>query len=100
MLDNSIGSFNTLKTTVKAGTGLINDKFTLDARLSRISSDGFIDRASSNLKSMYLAGAWIGKKSILKANVFVGNEKTYQAWNGVPEWKYKGNNDSLLVHYY
>lgn len=100
MLDNSIGSFNTLKTTVKAGTGLINDKFTLDARLSRISSDGFIDRASSNLKSMYLSGAWIGKKSILKANVFVGNEKTYQAWNGVPEWKYKGNNDSLLVHYY
>jgi len=100
MLDNSIGSFNTLKTTVKAGTGLINDKFTLDARLSRISSDGFIDRASSNLKSMYLAGAWIGKKSILKANVFVGNEKTYQAWNGIPEWKYKGNNDSLLVHYY
>jgi len=100
MLDNSVGSFHTLKTTIKAGTGLINERFTLDARLSRISSDGFIDRASSNLKSLFLAGAWIGKKSILKANVFLGNEKTYQAWNGIPEWKYKGNADSLLAHYY
>lgn len=100
MIDNSIGSFNTLKTTVKAGTGLINDHFVLDARLSRIVSDGFIDRASSNLRSMYLSGAWVGKKSLLKANVFIGTERTYQAWWGIPEWKYKGNADSLLVHYY
>lgn len=99
-LDNAVGSFSTWKTTVKAGTGLINEKFALDARLSRIVSDGYIDRASSNLKAMYLSGSWLGKKSLLKANVFIGEERTYQAWNGVPEWKYKQNKDSLLVHYY
>ena len=98
-IDNSIGSFNTLRTSVKAGTGLINNKFTFDTRLSRIVSDGFIDRASSNLKSFYMSGAWIGKKSLLKANVFVGRERTYQAWNGVPEAKYNGNSDSLLAHF-
>lgn len=99
-IDNSIGSFNTLKTTVKVGTGLINDHFTFDARLSKIGSDGFIDRSSSNLKSLYLSGAWIGKKSLVKVNVFSGKEKTYQAWWGIPEWKYKNNPDSLLTHYY
>lgn len=99
-LDNSVGSFGTIRTTVKGGTGLINDRFAFDARLSRIVSDGFIDRASSNLKSFYLSGAWVGKKSLLKANVFSGQEVTYQAWWGVPECKYKNNPDSLLQHFY
>jgi iron complex outermembrane receptor protein len=99
-LDNSVGSFSTLRNTVKAGTGLINDKFVVDARLSRISSDGFIDRASSNLKSFYLSGAWIGKKSLVKANVFSGKEITYQAWYGIPEAKLYGNNSDLLTHFY
>jgi iron complex outermembrane receptor protein len=99
-LDNSAGSFNTLRNTVKVGTGLINNHFVVDARLSRIVSDGFVDRSSSNLKSFYLSGAWIGKKSILKAIVFGGKESTYQAWNGIPEAKLKGNQDSLLSHFY
>jgi iron complex outermembrane receptor protein len=99
-LDNSIGSFSTLRTTVKVGTGLINEKFAVDARLSRITSDGYIDRASSNLKSFYLSGAWVGKKSLLKANVFSGKEVTYQAWYGIPEAKLNGNQDSLLAHFY
>ena len=99
-LDNSGGSFNTLRNTIKVGTGLINNKFVVDARLSRISSDGYIDRANSNLTSYYLSGAWIGKKSIIKANVFSGKEKTYQAWYGIPEAKLKGNMDSLTSHFY
>ena len=98
--DNSFGSFSTLRTTVKAGTGLINKKFTFDTRLSRISSDGYVDRASSNLKSFYISGAWIGKKSLLKANVFSGKEVTYQAWYGIPEAKLNGNQDSLTSHFY
>ena len=98
--DNSFGSFSTLRTTVKAGTGLINKKFTFDTRLSRISSDGYVDRASSNLKSFYLSGAWIGKKSLLKANVFSGKEVTYQAWYGIPEAKLNGNQDSITAHFY
>lgn len=84
-LNNSAGSYNTWKNTVNAGTGLIGDRFSLDARLSQIKSDGYIDRGTSDLKSFFLSGGLYGKKSILRANVFSGTEKTYQAWNGVPE---------------
>lgn len=84
-INNAYGSFNTWKNTVKAGTGLINDHFTVDARLSRVSSDGYIDRARSDLQSFYLSGAYTGKKSSLRFNIFSGKEETYQAWNGVPE---------------
>src|SRR5690606_3262351 len=84
-LDNSYGSFHTWKNTVRIGTGLLNERFTVDGRLSRIVSDGYIDRASSDLYSYFLTGAWYGRTSLLRANVFAGREKTYQAWNGVPE---------------
>ena len=83
--NNSVGSFNTLKNNIEFGSGLLNNKFTFDGRLSKISSDGYIDRASSDLKSLYLQGAYFGKKSVLKAIVFSGKERTYQAWNGVPQ---------------
>lgn len=64
--DNSIGSFNTLKTTIKAGTGLINDKFSLETRLSKIASDGFLDRASSALTSYYISGSYLTKSQFSK----------------------------------
>src|SRR5215218_7466071 len=82
-LNNSYGSFNTWKNTIKAGTGLLNNHFVTDVRLSRISSDGYIDRANSNLKSIYLSAAYLSDKNDLRLNVFSGKEKTYQAWNGV-----------------
>jgi len=82
---NSYGSFNTWKNTLKAGTGLINNHFTVDARVSRISSDGYVDRATSDLKSLYLSAAYIDKNSSLRFNFISGKEKTYQAWYGVPE---------------
>lgn len=81
---NTIGSYSTLKNNVEFGTGLLADKFTLDGRLSRISSDGYIDRATSDLKSLYLSGAYYGTDEVLKLSVISGKEKTYQAWNGVP----------------
>ncbi len=84
-LNNTVGSYETVKNTVSAGTGLINNKFSFDGRLSRIKSDGYIDRGSSMLKSYFLSGAYYGKNDLLRANVFSGTEKTYQAWNGVPE---------------
>jgi iron complex outermembrane receptor protein len=80
---NSIGSFNTFRNTIAFGTGLINQKFTVDGRLSSIISDGYIDRASSDLKSFYTSAAYYGKKSSMRLNVFSGKEKTYQAWYGV-----------------
>lgn len=90
-LNNSYGSFNTLKNTVKVGTGLIDNKWSFDGRLSRIKSDGFIDRAASDLKSYFLSGAYYGKKDLFRVNVFAGTEKTYQAWNGIPESRVNGD---------
>lgn len=84
-LNNTLGSYQTLKNTVNVGTGLINNKFSFDGRLSRIKSDGYIDRGASDLKSYFVTGAYYGKSSLLRANVFSGAEKTYQAWNGIPE---------------
>ena len=89
-IDNSAGSFSTMRNTVKVGSGLINNRFTLDARLSRILSDGYIDRASSDLKSFYISGAYVNVKSILRANIFSGHERTYQSWYGTPESKVYG----------
>ena len=82
--NNSVGSYNTLKNNIEFGSGLINNKFTFDARLSRISSDGYIDRATSDLKSLYVQGTYFDNNSTLKGIIFSGNERTYQAWNGVP----------------
>ncbi|MEY4646210.1 MAG: hypothetical protein RIQ98_46 [Bacteroidota bacterium] len=90
-INTSGGSFGTLKTTLKVGTGLMNGKFTVDGRLSRIVSDGYIDRASSNLQSAYLSAAYFGKKSFMRLNYFVGKEKTYQAWYGTPESRITGS---------
>lgn len=79
------GSFNTRKANILASSGLLKGGFVMDARLSAIKSDGYIDRASSDLKSFYVSGGWYGKKSFVRLNVFSGKEQTYQAWNGVPE---------------
>lgn len=98
-LNNTYGSFNTFKNTVKVGTGLIDKKWSFDGRLSRITSDGFIDRAASKLKSYFLSGAYYGKTDLLRINVFSGEEQTYQAWNGVPEAKLKGDLTALKEHY-
>ncbi len=87
----SVGSFNTLKTNVMASTGLLNGHFVVDARLSKISSDGYIDRAASDLKSFYVSAGYYGKDNFVRLNVFSGKEKTYQAWEGVPERLLKTN---------
>jgi len=91
-INNSYGSFNTWKNTVKLGSGLIGDHFTIDARLSRINSDGYVDRASTDLQSFYLSGAYLTEKSSLRLNVFSGKEKTYQAWNGILQSEARGPN--------
>ncbi|MEO6820097.1 MAG: TonB-dependent receptor plug domain-containing protein, partial [Ginsengibacter sp.] len=84
-INNSFGSFNTFKNTIKAGSGLLKNHFLIDGRISKISSDGYIDRATSNLKSFYVSGVYVNDKSSLRLNIIGGDEKTYQAWNGVPE---------------
>lgn len=80
---NSFGSFNSRKHTVKFTTGLLGDKFELAGRLSNIKSDGYIDRAFSDLKSYYLQGTYISGGTLIKALAFGGTQQTYQAWNGI-----------------
>ncbi|MES2647893.1 MAG: TonB-dependent receptor [Bacteroidota bacterium] len=90
-LNNSFGSFNSFKNTLKFGSGLIGGKFTIDGRLSNISTDGYVDRASSSLQGGYLNAAYWGKKSSLKLNVILGKEKTYQSWYGISVTDLKNN---------
>ena len=81
-ISNSYGSFNSRKHNVKFSTGLLNDHFELSGRLSAIKSDGYIDRASSDLKSYFLQGAYLDENTLIKALVFGGAEVTYQSWYG------------------
>lgn len=90
-INSSYGSFNTSKNTLSLGTGLLNKKYAVDVRLSKIYSDGYIDRAFSDLKSFYVSGTRYGEKSILKFMMFSGVEHTYQAWYGVPKDSLKTN---------
>jgi len=80
---SSIGSYNTRRHNVKFSTGLLNDHMEIGGRVSTIESDGYIDRASSNLKSYFLQGAYVGNQTLIKAISFGGKEETYQAWNGI-----------------
>ena len=82
-ISSSFGSFNTNKNTVKFSSGLMNDHFEIAGRLSTLKSDGYIDRASSNLKSYFLQGTYVGNTTLIKALAFGGTEKTYQSWNGI-----------------
>lgn len=83
--NGALGSFNTQKRNIQFGSGLLNNKFIIEGRLSRIDSDGFIDRGSADLESYFLSAVYKGKNSRLQFNLFSGHEITYQAWNGVPE---------------
>ncbi|WP_445711534.1 TonB-dependent receptor [Flavobacterium sp.] len=84
-ISNSFGSFNTRKHTVKFSTGKINNGFELSGRLSNIHSDGYVDRASSDLKSYFLQAAYFEGTTLIKALAFGGTERTYQSWNGIDQ---------------
>ena len=96
-LDNGFGSFNTWRHTVKAGTGLLNNRFAVDARLSKITSDGYVDRAFSDLSSWFVSGGYYGEKNVIKLVAFSGKEQTYQSWWGLPEDKLE--NDRTWNYY-
>lgn len=88
---SSFGSFNTWRNTLQVGTGLLQNGWALEGRLSSIQSDGYIDRATSDLSSWYVSSSRYGRNSLLKINVFSGQERTYQAWNGIPEARLRGD---------
>ena len=83
-VSNSVGSFGTRKHTLAFGTGLHNH-FEMNARISNIVSEGFIDRASSNMFGYFFNANYITEKSQIKFLAFGGKEKTYQAWYGIED---------------
>ncbi len=83
-ISNSVGSFATRKHTLAFGTGLHNN-FEMNARISNIASDGFIDRASTNMFGYFFNANYITEKSQVKFMAFGGKEKTYQAWYGIED---------------
>lgn len=99
-VDNSSGSFNTWKHTVRAGTGKLKGGFQFDVRLSKISSDGYIQRAFSDLKSLQFISSWTSKdeNTSLKFNLFTGKERTGQAWNGL-EVSFTGTDSPQSFNY-
>lgn len=82
-ISTSIGSFNTLRNNIKFSTGLLNDQVEISGRLSKINSDGYIDRARTDLDSYFLQAAYKDDNTLIKALLFGGHEITYQAWNGI-----------------
>ncbi len=90
-IQTSYGSFNTQKYSIKGSTGLLNKHFEFTGRFSKITSDGYVDRASSDLKSYYMSGTYIDDKNTLKAMIFGGSEVTYQAWYGVDKATFENN---------
>lgn len=94
---NSFGSFGTRRHTLGFGTGLLNKHFVFDGRLSKIESDGFIDRATSDLKSYYLSAGYYKDKTILRFLAFGGKERTYQSWYGVPESRLNNDVDAMMT---
>lgn len=98
-ISGSYGSFNSQKISASFGTGLIADKYNIEGRYSRIVSDGYIDRASSNLNSFYFSASKVEENKSIRFNVFSGKERTYQSWNGIPEAKLEEDDEALMAHY-
>ena len=101
--NNSFGSFNTWKNTLKAGSGLLGEHFTVDIRLSRISSNGYVDRATSDLKSAYFSAAYLSNSGYSGAlyntvqdsiNLFQSNPRTYNYFT------YKNQTDNYIQNHY
>lgn len=90
-MDAGYGSYNTYKTSISTGTGLINDHFSFNLRLSEIHSDGYIDRSRSDLKSYYFSAAYQNEKTLVKFKNFSGIEEVYQSWGGVPSYMLEDN---------
>src|SRR5690554_5315656 len=111
-ISGSAGSFNTFKSNLKFSSGLLNDHFEISGRLSQIKSDGYIDRASSDLESYFLQAAYKDEQTLIKALMFGGQQVTYQSWNGIENWQIEQygrtfnsagaiyNQDGEVVDYY
>lgn len=80
-LSGSYGMYNTNRQTLRVGSGLLGNHWSVDARLSHMGSDGYIDRASSQLWSYFGQAAYQGYNTSLRLVAFGGKERTYMAWD-------------------
>ena len=85
-LSSSVGSFNTYKQNISAGTGLINDKFAFDVRASKLNANGYIERSFSDHSSLYFSGTYYGEKDLIKAVAIFGKQRTGITWWGTPDY--------------
>jgi len=85
-INSSFGSYNTMKNSIQLGTGLINNHFSFDARLSKVQTDGYVDYTSSDHESFFVSGTYSANKTLIKANIFRGKERTGISWWGVPDY--------------
>ncbi len=81
--NNNSGSYNSFRNSLQLNSGLLKKHIVFNARISNINSDGYIDRASTQLHSFYTSIAWMNELNSFKLNVFSGKEKTYAAWFGI-----------------
>jgi len=93
----SAGSFGSVRSSIGFGTGILNGKWVIDGRVSNINSDGFIDRAKSDLQSHYFSAGFYSGGAMVKAVAFGGKERTYQSWWGVPQSRLQNDMDAMLV---
>ena len=90
--DNSYGSFNTYKYSAEIGSGKFwKDRLSLLGRYTKIHSDGYIDRAFSDLNSYNFTALFEENKTTIRLMAFGGKEKTYQAWNGIDKATWETN---------
>lgn len=98
-LSNTFGSFNTRKHTLNFNSGLLDNKLAFEGRVSWIASDGYIDRASSDLRSAYLSAGYFADNMSIQAIALLGSERTFQSWFGSPQSRVEGDLDALQTHY-
>ena len=84
-VSSSVGSYDTYKNTVSVGTGLINDKFAMDVRISKLDSEGYVDRGFSDHKSAKISATYLGDDYQIKASAMFGDQKTGITWWGNPD---------------
>ncbi len=93
----TFSEYNSRRHTLSFGTGLLNDHWVLDGRISRIDSEGFIDRATADLRSYYFSAGYYAGKTMVKGIAFGGKERTYQAWYGVPESRLNNDIEAMYM---
>ncbi len=84
-LNTTVGSYGLIKNTMLFNSGIFKKHFAIDARMSNIRSNGYVDRADAKLKSYFLSGVYFNNKNTVRLNIFTGREKTYQAYYGLTQ---------------